>query len=78
MRRLPAVKPRVVVRALERIGFSVVRTRGSHYQLRNPENGRRVTVPYHDRDLSRGTLAAILQQAGLSVEEFSQLVQANT
>jgi predicted RNA binding protein YcfA (HicA-like mRNA interferase family) len=57
MTRLPAVKPRVVVRALERIGFSVVRTRGSHYQLHNPRSGRRVTVPFHGRDLSRGTLA---------------------
>jgi predicted RNA binding protein YcfA (HicA-like mRNA interferase family) len=73
MNRLPAFKPREVVRALERAGFSVVRVRGSHYQLANPANGRRVTVPYHTRDLSRGTLNAILHQSGLTAEDFLKL-----
>ena len=74
MTRLPGLKPRVVVRALERAGFTIVRVKGSHYQLYSEVSGRRVTVPYHQTDLSRGTLAAIIQQSGLTVEEFLELI----
>ena len=73
MTRLPGLKPRVVVRALERAGFTIVRVKGSHYQLYNASTGRRVTVPYHQTDLSRGTLSAIIQQSGLTADEFLKL-----
>ncbi|MEO8668045.1 MAG: type II toxin-antitoxin system HicA family toxin [Bauldia sp.] len=74
MSRLPSLKPREIVRALERAGFSVVRIRGSHYQMLKPETGKRVTVPFHGRDLSRGMLNAIIHQAGLTVDEFGELL----
>jgi predicted RNA binding protein YcfA (HicA-like mRNA interferase family) len=74
MSRLPSLKPREVVRALERAGFSIVRVRGSHHQLLNRVTGQRVTVPYHSHDLSRGTLNSILHQAGLSADEFLKLI----
>jgi predicted RNA binding protein YcfA (HicA-like mRNA interferase family) len=70
MSRLPALKPRQVVSALERAGFTVVRVAGSHYQMFNEQTRRHTTVPHHNRDLPRGTVAAIIQQAGLTREEF--------
>ena len=48
---------------------------GSHYVLKHPEKPNlRVTVPYHNKDLKRGTLASILHQASLSPEQFDALV----
>jgi len=47
----------VVVKALERRGFTVARQSGSHTRLVNP--GKRVTVPLH-RSLAVGTLQSIL------------------
>lgn len=71
---LPALKPREVVSALLRAGFSVRHTHGSHVQLLGP-NGQRVTVPYHDaRDVPTGTLHSILKQAGLTRAEFRALL----
>jgi predicted RNA binding protein YcfA (HicA-like mRNA interferase family) len=70
MSRLPSLKPKEVVSALERCGFVIVRIRGSHYQLVNERTGRYTTVPHHNRDLPRGTVAAIIRQAGLSRDEF--------
>jgi predicted RNA binding protein YcfA (HicA-like mRNA interferase family) len=58
------------VATLEQAGFVVVRIAGSHYQLFNERSRRHTTVPYHNRDLPRGTVAAIIQQAGLTREEF--------
>ena len=74
MSRLPSLRPKTVISALERAGFSTVRVRGSHYQLSNPSSGRRVTVPYHNRDLTRATLASIINQSGLTAEEFLKLL----
>jgi predicted RNA binding protein YcfA (HicA-like mRNA interferase family) len=55
---------------LERCGFTVIRITGSHYQLFNERTHRHTTVPYHNRDLPRGTVAAIVRQAGITREEF--------
>jgi predicted RNA binding protein YcfA (HicA-like mRNA interferase family) len=74
--RLPALGGRQVVRALQRAGFVVVRTRGSHSVLARPgEPGRAVIVPVHgNRDLKPGTIRSIIRQSGLSVSEFRDLL----
>ena len=75
MNRLPPAKPRQVLRALQRAGFVVYHTSGSHYILKHPgKPGARVTLPYHNRDLKRRTLESILDQAGLTHEEFLELL----
>lgn len=73
--RMPSLTARQVVRALERAGFVVVRTSGSHCRLlRTGDSERKVTVPMHGGDIARGTLRAIIGQAGLTVEEFLKLL----
>ena len=72
VKRMPVLKPKIVIRALERYGFQIHHTSGSHYILK--KEGRRVTVPYHNKDLKPGTLASIIKQAGLTVEEFIDLL----
>ena len=74
MSRLPSLKPRQIVAALQRYGFTIIRITGSHYQLFNERTRRHTTVPYHNRDLPRGTVAAIIQQAGLPRDEFLKLL----
>jgi predicted RNA binding protein YcfA (HicA-like mRNA interferase family) len=67
MPSLPRISGAEAVRALERLGFVVVRQRGSHLVLRRGSNG--CVVPNH-RDLKVGTLSGALKQAGVSIEEF--------
>jgi len=58
-------------RALERAGFVVSRTSGRHCRLiHRADPARKITVPVHSGDLKRGTLRAIIAQAGLTVAEF--------
>lgn len=72
---LPAVKPKEVLRALQRAGFFVHHTSGSHYILKHPDNqSLRVTLPFHNRDLKHKTLLSIIEQSGHSVEEFRELL----
>jgi predicted RNA binding protein YcfA (HicA-like mRNA interferase family) len=64
------------VRALKRAGFQVNRQRGSHVILVHPETDRSVSVPCHGaRDLPPGTLSHVLDDAGLTVEEFTRLLE---
>lgn len=74
-RRLPSLKPREVLQGLRRAGFFVHHVSGSHYVLKDPDNpARRVTLPYHRNELKRGTLLAIIEQAGLTVDAFIDLL----
>ena len=72
--RLPAVRPRQLIRALERQGWELARTKGSHQSFRHPDRPNVVTVPVHARDLKRGMLSGILKDAGISPEEFRKLL----
>lgn len=68
MPQLPSLKPRRVIQALEHAGFTFARQRGSHRIYVKGLRG--VTVPYHNKDLRRGTLASIVKQSGMTVGEF--------
>ena len=63
---------RNVTRALESVGFTYVRTKGSHAVYRN-RDGRVTVIPRHGV-VKRGTLASILRQVGLTADEFLQLL----
>ena len=74
MSRLPRISGRQAVKALRRLGYELDRQRGSHMILRQSSYPhRRLVVPDH-KELPKGTLRAIIRQAGLSVEEFSALL----
>jgi predicted RNA binding protein YcfA (HicA-like mRNA interferase family) len=74
-RRLPVLKPRQVIRALERADFFVHHISGGHYALRHRRRrDLRVTVAYHNRELHPKTLRSIIRQAGLGVDEFIDLL----
>lgn len=71
---LPRVTGREVVAAMGKIGYQLDRQRGSHMILRNSQPPhRRLVVPDH-REVAKGTLRAIIREAGLSVEEFISLL----
>ncbi len=68
--RLPSLKPAEVIRILERNGFWRVARRKKHRTY--TDGTHKVTMPYHTRDLPRGTLRSIIRQAGWTDEEFLQ------
>ena len=75
MVRLPTVKPRQVIRALERAGFEIDHQTGSHVILRRASDASRAVVPWHSRDLGRGLTLRIIKNAGLSRDEFLELLK---
>lgn len=73
MNKLPRVSGRECVKALGKAGFYFKRQEGSHMILRRDDPFAQVVVPDH-KELDRGTLRAIIRQAGLSVDEFIYLM----
>jgi len=75
--KLPVLSAKQVIKALRSAGFEDApkRGKGSHVALvkRDRERTRLVIVPDR-KSLPRGTLRAILEQAGLTRDDFSQLL----
>jgi predicted RNA binding protein YcfA (HicA-like mRNA interferase family) len=74
MRRLPTLRPRKIIQALERCGFLFHRQTGSHIILRHPTTKQTTCVPRHAKDIKRPLMKEILRQAGLTEEEFQKLL----
>jgi len=73
--QLAAVSGKQLIKILEGRGWYVKRIRGSHHILRHPTIPDALPVPVHgSTPLKRGTLGNILRTAGISREEFQQLL----
>lgn len=70
MGSIPVLKPSEVAEILKRLGFELVRQRGSHQQFRDAR-GRCTTVPFHKgRDISPPLLRQIAKDIGMALEDF--------
>jgi predicted RNA binding protein YcfA (HicA-like mRNA interferase family) len=75
MPRLPVVTSREMIGALQRAGFGIDHQTGSHVVLLRVRDHTRVVAPVHNRDLGRGLTLAIIKSAGLTREEFVDLLK---
>jgi predicted RNA binding protein YcfA (HicA-like mRNA interferase family) len=74
MSRLSPEKPREVIRKLRELGFEGPFGGGRHVFMRHPETRVKISVPVHQgRDVPIGTLAAIIKQAGSTVDQWLAL-----
>lgn len=74
MTALPRVSGRQAVAVLTKVGYEKDRQKGSHIVLRQTVHPhRRLVVPDH-KEVAKGTLRAIIKQAGLTVDEFTRLL----
>ncbi len=73
--KLPILKPAEVVKAFERGRFVVKRQTGSHVIMYKPGTHHIISIPLHTGDLPKGTLRAIIRQAGIKVEEFLEILK---
>ncbi|MBA7505528.1 hypothetical protein ES706_04196 [subsurface metagenome] len=70
MPKLPTLNADKNIKILKEHGFILDRTKGSHHIYYNSQSKKRVVVPYHKKDLPKGTLLSILKQAGLSKDDL--------
>lgn len=68
MPKIPPLKPKEVIKILERNGFVFARQKGSHRMYVKEKIG--VTVAYHNKELKPKTLRHIIRQSGIEIEKF--------
>ena len=74
MPKLPVVSGNEIIQALEKIGFKVVRQKGSHVRMKHKDN-RVVTIPVHgNKSVGKGLLRKILRDAELTIEQFKEIL----
>ncbi len=74
MPKLPVISGKELSKLFGKLGYEVDHQTGSHMILRHKDSPhRRLTIPNH-REMSKGTLRAIIRQAGLTREEFEKLL----
>lgn len=74
MPKIPIISGREVIKKLQKFGYQITRTKGSHVRLRHfsKSDFKPITVPLH-KEIKIGLLSQIIKDAGLSVEEFIEL-----
>ncbi len=72
MTKLPVLSGKGLINALKKIGFQVVRQKGSHVSLQKGDH--KTVIPLH-QELAKGTLLGILKQCGLSKEDLVELLK---
>lgn len=73
MTQLPQLSGPDLVRALQKVGFTVRRQHGSHIIMRRDDPFAQTVVPNH-RQIDRGTLRAILRQIGITADQLIELL----
>jgi len=75
MSRLPIVDSKTLEKILLKLGFTLVRQKGSHAFYRHA-NGKYTTLPHHPaRDLGRSLIRRILKEINLSPEDFTDILK---
>ncbi len=72
MPKLPVLTAKKLIKILGKLGFQVDHKTGSHFIFYDSKNKRRAVVPYHPRDLPKGTILSILKQAGITKDELEK------
>lgn len=74
MPAVPLLRPREVVQTFEKLGWEVVRQRGSHIILTKEGHIATLSVPNHPQ-VARGTLRSLIARAGITVEKFLEALE---
>jgi len=72
MFKLPILTSRELIKILEKAGFRLDHKTGSHFIFYDAKHKRRAVVPFHTKDLPKGTLLGILRQAGITKTELEE------
>ena len=76
MPKVPAGKPREIIRFLEQKGFVLDHSSGSHFIYYHPVSKRQPVVPQHNRDIPKGTLVSLWREAGFTREDLIDFLES--
>ena len=69
MQPVPVLPPSDVIKIFQRLGWQMVRQKGSHIIMTRPGHIATLSIPNHS-EVARGTLRSLIAKAGLTIEQF--------
>jgi predicted RNA binding protein YcfA (HicA-like mRNA interferase family) len=66
---VPLLPPSEVIKLFQRLGWQIVRQKGSHIIMTKPGHIATLSIPNHP-EVARGTLRSLIAKAGLTIEQF--------
>ncbi|MFQ5987643.1 MAG: type II toxin-antitoxin system HicA family toxin [Dehalococcoidia bacterium] len=73
--KLPVIKPREAIKAFQKAGWYIDHQTGSHVIMCHQDNRpTTLSIPRHQRDMSKGLLSGLIKDAGLTYEQFTELL----
>ena len=70
MPKLPVLSAKKLIKIFLKEGFIVDHITGSHYVMFNSTSKKTVTIPYHIKDLPKGTIHAVIKLSGIELKKF--------
>lgn len=70
--KYPVLPPSQIINALLKLGFEKISQKGSHAKYKNKITQRVFIIPMH-KEIAKGTLKSILEQADVKLEVFLNL-----
>jgi predicted RNA binding protein YcfA (HicA-like mRNA interferase family) len=70
MPKLPSFTPKKLIQKLQKLGFIKDHFTGSHLIMYNHKTGKRAVIPFHLKDIPKGTLLSLLRECSISREEL--------
>lgn len=77
MSNLSSINSKKLIKIIEKLGFQLDHSTGSHFIFYHPENRKRAVIPFHKKDLPKGTIANILREAGINRKDLENLLKRN-
>lgn len=74
MPSVPILKPAEVIKTFTKLGWEVSRQRGSHIIMTKEGHQATLSIPNHNQ-VARGTLRSLISKAGITVEEFIEMLE---
>jgi len=72
MPKLPVLTAKKLIKVLEKLNFQLDHKTGSHFIFYDSKSKRRVVVPFHTKDLPKGTILNIIKHAGINKKELEE------
>lgn len=70
MPKLPSFTSKQLIKRLKNLGFIEDHATGSHIIFYHPKTGNRAVVPFHLKDIPKGTLLSLIREARISKDEL--------
>lgn len=75
MPKLPLISGKNMRKLLEKEGFEVIRSKGSHFVMQHPALRKKTVVPIHGNEgLRPGIILSILDQSGISKDDYCRKI----